>query len=409
MRHIAAFLVFCTILLSVPSVSIATSPDLFQQLTAIQNYVEYLSVAPELSTSQTQEIILRSRDWFVAAQEENGHFSYEYEPFEDMYRHDDNMIRQAGSLFMLSEIYRRQSERDEGIEAAIERSIAYFSDLEAVGVTDEGITFGCVRSSEKGSKCSLGTASLALIGILNYVSTVDDKKSQYAPFIERLAHYIIASRISEHGFSGGYDLEDGFSKKESPFYNGEAMLALVRYYQYQPDELVKEQLEEVFAYLSVQESYETPLYLWIMAALKEMQQLWPQEAYVQYAYDFTTWRLERSIYKHSTTHNYCAPVEGYTSAYSILKGKISEAELTRLHQEITFWLNKTAGLQLRAPQPYRVVTVNGNLQFLQLKNPEIADGGFLTGETELTQRIDFTQHCASAYLQKLIDIDGEEL
>lgn len=37
---------------------------------------------------------------------------------------------------------------------------------------------------------------------------------------------------------------------------------------------------------------------------------------------------------------------------------------------------------------------------------EQALGGFLTGENELTQRIDFTQHCVSAYLQKRVDMDG---
>lgn len=58
---------------------------------------------------------------------------------------------------------------------------------------------------------------------------------------------------------------------------------------------------------------------------------------------------------------------------------------------------------------FRVVSHDGKLELLRVVNPAVARGGFLAGETELTQRIDFTQHCISAYLQKLVDIDKQLL
>jgi hypothetical protein len=187
------------------------------------------------------------------------------------------------------------------------------------------------------------------------------------------------------------------------------MLALVRYYQYQQNAQVKKILNETFVYLSAKKEFESPLYLWIMAALKDMQRLWPNQAYVAYASAFTTKRLDEARTRHSNLRNYCAPVEGLASAYSVLKGYESASYLARLNTEIEFWLARTSYLQIDLQNPYRLMIENGKPQLKKVPNLAIAGGGFLTASDVPTQRIDFTQHCASAYLQKLVDIDGEQL
>ena len=388
----------------------SSDDDLRLQIEAIAQYIKY-NFSPSfdpIDTSETRQIIADSASWIVNAQEENGHFKYEYVPFADEYLNDDNMVRQAGTLYILSEIYKHQTEKDPAVAAAVERSIAYLFSLNQKGKSN-GTEFWCIRSSEKSIKCDLGTTGLALIGILNLVAADPQKESDYTQTIERYAEYIMLSRLPEKGFSGNYVDEDGFSKSESSYYNGEAMLALVRYYQYHNDETVHVMLDDVFTYLSAKGEYESPLYLWIMAALKDMNKLWPHEAYRQYAEDFTAWRLEQSSGHHATTHNYCAPVEGFTSAYSVIETAGTSTLLTGLEDEIEYWLGKTVGLQLTSTNRYRVAMAEGQLRMLNLSVPVVAHGGFLTGQNELTQRIDFTQHCASAYLQKLTAIEGERL
>ena len=86
-----------------------------------------------------------------------------------------------------------------------------------------------------------------------------------------------------------------------------------------------------------------------------------------------------------------------------------QSGIITLYTEIEFWLDKTTWLQLNQASPYRLVEIGGQFQLVKLQNTAIAHGGFLTDENVLTQRIDFTQHCVSSYLQKLVDIDGEDL
>ena len=47
---------------------------------------------------------------------------------------------------------------------------------------------------------------------------------------------------------------------------------------------------------------------------------------------------------------------------------------------------------------YRVLSFGTPPVFGAIKAPAKAYGGFLTGASELTERIDFTQHCLDAYL-----------
>lgn len=380
------------------------------QLLAIARYLErQLPVSSEpLSTDEMKDIILDGADWIVSAQEENGHFGYEYLPYEDEYVNDDNMVRQGGTLYALSEVYKKQTLRDPEKAAAIEKAISYFASISGASTNDKG-NFLCIKNSEASVRCDLGSTALVLLGILNYVAVEPDRDTDYKDIIEKYSNYLMAAKFPDRGFSNTYNTNSGFSEEESPFYNGEAMLALVRYYQYEKNDEVKTILQDVFSYLRDKEEFETPLYLWIMAALKDMQYLWPNDEYVTYTKEFTNFRLQNLQYRRDVTHNYCAPVEGLASAYSVLVGHEPDVYLSRLNNELGFWLNKTKRLQLNESDIYRVVKNGNELSIKELPNPDLALGGFLTGEDELTQRIDFTQHCVNTYLQKLTDIDGKSL
>lgn len=410
MKVFTGILLVVFLLIQVPSVEAsANEGDSRLQIEAIKGYLQYQQGATnKLSTENMRQIILDSEKWVVAAQEQNGHFGYEYLPLEDRYLRDDNMIRQAGTLFALSEVYKHKEDKDAATGKAIEKAISYFESLSVKGEKADG-DFWCIKNSERSNTCSLGSVSLALIGILNYVEAQPEKEAKYEKIIGKYLAYLLAAKFTGAGFSGSYNVGVGFGNKESAFYNGEAMLALVRYYQYRPDEQVKRVLNETFIYLSAKETFESPLYLWIMAALKDMQKLWPNEAYTTYASEFTKIRLSEASARHRNQGNYCAPVEGLTSAYSVLKNYESIDYLARLNDEIEFWLARTSYLQISEDNPYLLMIEGGQPQLKKVPNLSIAQGGFLTASAVSTQRIDFTQHCVSAYLQKLVDIDGKKL
>lgn len=381
--------------------------DLRLQLAAIMEYLSALSPSMTLTEAEIREVINNGASWIVRAQAADGHFNYEYSPYDDTYSDSDNMVRQAGTLFMLSEIYKHRSTPDTTEARAIERSIAYFESLSGQSRTSDD-DFLCIKNGAKNSRCALGTTALTLIGVINYVTAEPSKQADYQELIDSYSAYLQAAKFPSRGFSSEYSLYNGFIDAESSFFTGEAMLALVRLYQLDPQPWIKTMLHDTFTYLEKQER-DNNLYLWIMAALKDMQQLWPNEAYVTYTESFTSARLIDMSTRHASTHNYCALMEGVTSAYSILAGNIDGVKQSYLLSEINFWQQKTTRLQLEQDNPYRLVIIDSVPQLLKAPRPKLGHGGFLTGESELTQRIDFTQHCVSSYLQKLVDVDGQSL
>jgi hypothetical protein len=392
----------------------AEEPDIAQlqaKLAALSDHLARLTartlIESALSHDRMREVIEEGVAWLLSAQENSGHFSYEYVPYEDRYRDDDNIVRQGGALFALGEVYRRQKEKDPRIEEGIIRAAEYFEGISITG-KKESISFRCVANGERSSQCKLGATALVLAGLLGYVEGKEEVSPAYKTLIRDYTNYMLASQKKEGGFSNVYRTQGGFAEEESPFSNGEALLALVRAYQYQKDDEVKRSIDDAFVYLEPKE-YDSALYLWIMAALKDMQKLWPHDAYVQYARDFTSWRIALAP-RTPKDRNYCAYVEGVASAYSVLETQPQRGELAQLHTELDMWNAYHASLQLHSNDLYRVVTdAQGKLSLKTLAQPQLAEGGFLTAQSNPTQRIDFTQHCVSAYTQTLVEIDGQEL
>lgn len=382
----------------------------------VQKLVDQISGAQQktyadpLTTDQMRQIITGGVMWFKNAQEENGHLKYEYVPYEDVYLNDDNIVRQAGGLYAMGEVARQDKENKYDLKSYMQTSIRYFDVLSNPGSAN-GKSFKCVSNSALNESCQLGTTALALIGLIDTVIAYPELKETYDGLIHDWGQYLVAMKKEGTGFRNKYTKGSALTESESSFYNGEALLALARYYKYSPDEEVKKVIDDSFDYFeSDAVPFDFPLYLWAMAALKDMHELWPNERYVAYAKEYTNWRLGGFLHRKSSTHNMCAYVEGVASAYSVLEPTASDFEEKRIEREINFWHDRLKNLQIDENDQYRLVTdEEGNVSFGEITNMDLAFGGFLTGATKLTQRIDFTQHCINSYLQQLVDINGVTL
>lgn len=416
MQFVAVFLLFLYTL-SVPfgvhasEKKISSLEDHLYQLQALVTYTEqsYTQKNHTLTETELRSLITEGVHYLVQAQEGNGHFAYEYEPYADTYRNDDNIVRQAGALYALGEVVRLSNTADPVLNEAIESAIEYFDNLSEAD-TVSSISFRCIVDGTKSSRCKLGATSLALSGILSYVSRYPEKQAVYAALIDDYIAYILVSKKEDGGFRSVHNIgTKSRIASESPFANGEVLLALVRSYQYNRDETIKQYALATYEYLALQE-FDTALYLWIMAALKDMQMLWSNESYSTYAKEFTSWRVDGVAYRKGTDKNYCAYAEGVASAYSVIKDSLSLKEKEMLESELAFWNTHNSHLQIGQNARYRFAyTPENDLQLHAIKNPEQAQGGFLTSEENPTLRIDFTQHCVSAYLQTLVDINKKEL
>lgn len=381
------------------------------QLGAIIEYLDRRNGKPNdaLSHDELRRAIDGGVAWLLNAQEANGHFKYEYVPYEGRYNDDDNVVRQAGALYVLSEVYRHQTDKNPEVAEAIESSMLYFQSLNKSAEKDDG-DFSCAVDPKNGRDCRLGTISLVLTAVLGYVEAEPDKVILYRDLIDDYIAFILTAKKPEEGLRDKYRVGVGWQSKESSFSNSEALLALVRYYQFEPREDVKEVVDDTYDYLAGQE-YDSNLYLWMTAALKDMVELWPDKAveYGIYAKNFTDWRVGRSAYHKNTHRNYCAYTEGIVSAYSVLEGTNIVDEQALLREEIKYWNARNETLQINRTDLFRLTNYDNVLRLSLLDEPNVAHGGFLTSHTNEVQRIDFTQHCVSAYLQTLVDIEGESL
>ena len=366
-----------------------------------------------LTNDEIKETILDAVNWMQTQQEANGHMRYEYIPFLNRYVDDDNMVRQAGSLYELGEVLIRMQQDDIGLTETIENSIKYFEENTYDGdyiTKEKTIEIKCLLKTEE--KCSLGGTSLALIGILDIMQSSSKYENRYSKLAEGYKDFIVAMSLPEGGYQSSYYLNKSQNKSESPFANGEAFLALVRYYKYNPTDEIKEIIDNSFDYFTQEYSegqWDNNFYLWGMAALKDLHAMDPKEEYYEYVKQYTDWRISTKGNSRFTSHNYCAYIEGVVSAYSIIEPNVSSKELVFYDEEIDFWLAKSDELQVEADDIFKISFSNGPMFWLRLKNANRSIGGFLTDLKEPVQRIDFTQHCLSSYLQKHVDIDGNQL
>lgn len=379
-----------------------------QQLVAVERYLARTTGGGETPTAENLRTSIENGvTWFKNAQETNGHFLYEYVPYEGRYREDDNIVRQAGALYALGEIVARTDGDTLALKETLERSIGYFESISKEG-TYGNHTFRCIPKSESSIRCPLGATSLALIGILSYMEAFPKHASTYEALADDYLTYILAMQKSEGGFRDQFSTRLKVQRDdESAFSNGEALLALVRAYTHTPDPTLKTAVDHAYTYLEAQ-PFDANLYLWIMAAVKDMHVLWPHEKYVTYAQKFTDWRIERNWSARNSVHNYCPYAEGLASALSII-GSSSSTKGVSMRAELDTLNARHLLLQITPADSWSLQYEKDAFTFKQLSDLRPAKGGFLTGRDEPTQRIDFTQHCINAHLQTLVDLDGEAL
>lgn len=356
-----------------------------------------------LSDEEIKSIIEKGVTWLVNSQEKNGHFRYEYMPFWNRYSLDENMVRQAGALYILGEIAKKDVLPEMDLKKSLEKAIGYFEANSLVGEFN-GYKFRCLKKTSE--VCTLGGTSLALLGVLDFVEKYPDLQDQYTILIEDYKNFILAMKVNNKGFRTQYYFAKEQTLSESPFGNGEAILALVRYYLMKPSEELKQLIEQSMDYFVgiYRAEWDNNFYLWGMAAIKDWYTLFPEQKHYNFVKNYTDWRIGGQKSERDTTHNKCAYIEGVVSAYSVLEKDLSVEEQEFYLEEINFWLKKSEKLQIKKSDTFGVSFSDGSTKILKIKKPSKAVGGFLTDEYEPYQRIDFTQHCLSSYLQKLVDI-----
>ncbi len=158
----------------------------------------------------------------------NGRFIYSYEPKRDKVPEKYNMVRHAGTIYSILDLY--QTTRDPSLLRGGERAIGYLLQrVEPYGEPQDELS---VLAS--GGKIKLGGVALAVVALAKHVEVTGN--TRHLPLSKRLGRYIQQSQLETGRFLHQRSHPSGEPRTfVSQYYPGEALLALVRLYVLDPD------------------------------------------------------------------------------------------------------------------------------------------------------------------------------
>ena len=172
-----------------------------------------------LSYDQVNNSLLKAESWLLNDINEFGYFNYSYDPIEDTYSSENNMVRQLMASRLLAEL----SQTNESLRPIHKKNLEYVFSNWYQEKNDTGYIF-------YDNKSKLGEIAMALRTII------------YSPYYEEyslkanyLARTILQLQNDDGSFKSFYIISEGsytdyYFEYHLMFYSGEAILSLVEYY-----------------------------------------------------------------------------------------------------------------------------------------------------------------------------------
>ncbi len=340
--------------------------------------------------------IAAATDYLAGKIDDDGRFTYIYDPLTDDAPDQYNLIRHAGTLYALSEAYAWQN--DAALLQKIQAGLRFL--LQRAGPCGAAAPDGlCV--SEK-DKLKLGANALTLLALTKYDAVTGDR--QHLPVMRQLAAGIVAMQQPTGEFWSTVILPD-WKKGDhvSEYYPGEAVLALTRLYQTDPNPLWLQTAGRAADFLILtRDKDKTAKNIthdhWMLIALNELHRAAPKPHHLTHVEKIVTaiqnaqirnskWPDENGgYYRPPRSTPTAVRSEGLIAAYHLLSDHGHGARARSLLPTI----RKNLLFQLRT----QVVAANA----LYFPNPPKALGGFQGGLTETDIRIDYVQHNLSSLI-----------
>ena len=319
-------------------------------------------------------------------QRKTGYFSYEFDFVSGSWSRADELVRQAGASYGLSEYLLTHD--DAIAKSVVEKAIKAYRSNSAPFKQGKLLT-----ENLDVSKAETGATALALIGALQYAKATGDH--QFDADIQAWKEGVVGLYHPKGGFAGGPN-----DPEESPYFNGEGWLALSVYAEYYPhDEKVKAILAALDAAMVklYQAQPDIGFFHWgLMASARRYGQTKDPQL-VEFGAQQVNQFLTEMRPTFDEEVNSCYSVEGMAAILPVLQKTPKQSALAaRLHTRLRQEMNKNIGMQI-TPDQKMLVLVGGRT----LTAPELPRyaGAFINGLDRPQIRIDFTQHCLSALLK----------
>ncbi len=322
-------------------------------------------------------------------QRKAGNFQYELDYQTMEYTADDSPVRQAGAAWGLSLIHHARAAKP--VEKAVLRALSFFEKHSKLTAT--GGRYIVYPGTEHGS---LGTVALVALTLVDYLRVVASPALQQR--LDEYLAFLVAARLPAGRFHQSYRHQDGKPHgAPSPYFDGEALLALVKAARHLGrSELLELALEEADAghKLNVARALAADpdsnvtkgYYQWASMAYHELA-TWSavtSSVHAERLLALADWMIDvhRTLSrKRNTGYAY----EGIVPAYAIAARDGDEKRRERYRRVIACGLTKLTSWQVGHPLANAFIRSHG-------EPDERAVGGVQNHAKESRLRIDVTQH-----------------
>ncbi|MDD5344527.1 MAG: hypothetical protein PHW12_08920, partial [Smithella sp.] len=238
--------------------------------------------------------------YILSSQKEEGNFVYEYDFETHQTSTFDSQVRQAGALWGLALTHKEHSSAQTFL--AMEKGLRFFKTHSLLIKNTRFIVYPRERFG------SLGTVALVTLALIDFIPTVKDKKikERYKSDLNQYLNFLLSARQKNGQFYSSYNLETGQPfGNPSPYFDGEALLALVKaanysgYKQLKPVVLQSaSRMYEVHVRQALEKDADSPItkgfYQWGSMSFFEIYQVrWGNyRQFGQYVIDLAYWMID---------------------------------------------------------------------------------------------------------------------
>jgi hypothetical protein len=374
----------------------------------LHSYYESLDFVahPEFSARQLSKDILEKSlemgcDNMVANMRPEGNFNYQYDFVKNVLDDDDMAVRQAGALWGLALCFQHRPDNHKW-HVAVEKGIDFYATHMADGDGFRYVHYPGDAESASGCNALFGLA------LIEYLRTVKDSNVEVDPervkkiedLLESVIGFIKYMQMDDGHFSQGYRIDKQRKRNySSPYYDGEAMLFLIKAAKYLGHDELRPIIEEaapimakrytVDAWREEHDSDETKgFYQWSSMVFTEYYEARYKdyEVFGDYVIVLAHWIIHTHLILDRPKNTGYA-FEGIVSAYTVAKARGHKQALGDFAYTIDKGLYKLTQWQVAGPLAHEN-------SFL-VKHPtdeKIAIGGIMNGRKDSNIRIDTTQH-----------------
>ncbi len=342
--------------------------------------------AEAVSPQGLDDSISRLAEYMAYRQQSTGLFAYQYEPAEDRYSEDNNLVRQVGAVAAMA-IHARWSGKS-GSRAAADLGLRYH--LQGLVDIPDVENAAFIATADQNNK--LGVTALLALAMAEHPDP-----REYAAAREKLINGMLWLQRPSGAFVTAFPPAQQISGQD--YFPGEALLAMAAHYRHQPRGRILDAFDRAIEFYRgyFRESPSPAFVPWQVQAYTLIAQYGKRRDYIDYVFELTDWLAVKQLdgsncrwpelwggiasYQPGRAGVATAAyLEGFADALALAREVGDAKRAERYEQVVRHAARFVMQLQVRPEEAYFI------------RSPQDAVGGIRTTPALNLLRIDHCQH-----------------